>query len=142
MAVMRIMKFAGEVAAVAMLFAGAGADAQSLKALRAQEAEESALAREVAFTSSVCGTQISAEIDWRSVADWPDGVSLVDACDGALGAVEAICRSDASRMRNLSRFVCAGDGGGPDLSGATLRYGASPRGDGFSETRAYLESAL
>lgn len=142
MALMRVMRIAGQAAAAMMLFVGAGADAQSLKTLRAQEAEEAALDREAAFTSSVCGTQINARIDWRSAADWPEGVSLAEACDGALGAVEAVCRADASRTSRISSFVCAGDGAGPDLSGATLRYGASPGGNGFSETRAYLESAL
>lgn len=142
MTVLRAMKIMGEVVLVMSLFAGAAADAQTLKVLRAQDAEEEALDREAAFTSSVCGTNIDAQIDWRSVIDWPEGYSLAKACDSALGAVEAVCRSDASRGKRLSHFVCAGDGAGPSLSGSTLRYGASPGGNGFAETQDYLEDAL
>lgn len=142
MSVLRAITNAVKFAAAIFVFAGAAADAQSLKALRAEAAEEQALDREAAFTASVCGSRLDAQIDWRSAADWPDGVSLAAACDGALGAVEAVCRTDASRVKNISRFVCAGDGAGPSLSGSTLRYGASPNGNGFSEMRSYLEDKL
>lgn len=118
--------------------------AQSLKEIRSQNAEDSALDREVAYTESVCGTSISASIDWRSAAGWPDGVSIVAPCDGALGALEAICRTKdgKSRAQRISRFICAGDGTGASLRGGALRYGASPGDNGFSETKALLDSEL
>lgn len=119
------------------------AQAQSLKAVRAQDAENARLAREIGYTNSVCGASMSARIDWRSAAGWPKGESLADACDGALGAIEAACRGKGkSRLGGLSGFVCAGDGAGPDLKGSTFRYGATPGVSGFSETRSYLDGAL
>ncbi|MCB2097104.1 MAG: hypothetical protein AB7F91_04430 [Parvularculaceae bacterium] len=114
----------------------AAAGGQSLRDLRAQDAEERALAREAAYTSEVCGRSIEAEIDWSSVRDWPADESLVDACNGALGAVETICR--AGRRNVVHDFECAGDGSGPSLSGGTLRYGASPGGNGYAATLATI----
>jgi hypothetical protein len=139
----------GRAATVAAVFVCAltllaPATAQSLKEMRSQNAEDGALDREAAYTESVCGTSISASIDWRSAADWPAGVSIVASCDGALGALEAICRTKdgKSRAKRISRFVCAGDGSGASLSGGTLRYGASPYDNGFTETKKLLDSDL
>jgi len=56
------------------------ASAQSLKELRGQESENAALNREAAYTQSVCGNSISASIDWRSAADWPEDVSIAASC--------------------------------------------------------------
>lgn len=113
--------------------------AQSLRETRAQEAEERALQREAAFTQSVCGAKFSVSIDWRSAANWPDGVSIAASCDGALGALEAACRKN--RAPRVTRFVCAGDGSGASYRGGTLRYGASPGDSGFADTQVVLESA-
>jgi hypothetical protein len=140
----RISNVALKTALAALLSAGvltAGASSsafsQSLREIRAQEAEEQALEREASFTRSVCDMNFDVVIDWRSAADWPDGSSIADSCDGALGALEAACRrGDAPR---ISRFVCAGDGSGASLRGGTLRYGASPGDNGFSDTRAVLD---
>jgi len=131
--------FAGVLSA-SVLFAGASPSAftQSLREIRAQEAEEQALEREASFTQSVCSMNFDVVIDWRSAADWPDGSSIADSCDGALGALEAACRR--GNAPRISRFVCAGDGSGASLSGGTLRYGASPGDNGFSDTRAVLQS--
>lgn len=135
------------IGAGALMAAGvmpiASVSAQTLKEIRAREAEERKLDREVSFTESVCGNSISATIDWRSTANWPDGVSIATACDGALGAVEAMCRSrnGGSRGPSINRFVCAGDGAGASVRGNTLRYGATPGGNGFAETKAALDQA-
>lgn len=127
----------------AALFAAGGANTQSLKSLRAQDAEDAALAREVAYTNSVCGANMDARIDWRSAADWPHGESLAEACGKALSALEAVCRGGKNaRAKSLSTFTCAGDGSGPSLSGRSFRYGASPGGGGYSETKSYLEGVL
>ncbi|MEL6790685.1 MAG: hypothetical protein AAGL18_13340 [Pseudomonadota bacterium] len=117
---------------------------QPLKTLRAREAEERELAEEVAFTNEVCGTSIRASIDWSTAESWPEQDSIAMVCDGALSALESICRGDASRARSISSFECAGDGTGPSLGGGSLRYGASPGGasSAFSETKAYLERTL
>lgn len=128
--------------ALLLIAATAGASAQSLRSLRAQEADNAALEREAAYTSSVCGSPIGARIDWSSASSWPEDQSLAGACDGALGALETICRSDKSRGGKVRSFVCAGDGDGPSLSGGTFRYGASPGGDGYSSSLSYLEGAL
>ncbi|MEZ5919822.1 MAG: hypothetical protein R3C60_00570 [Parvularculaceae bacterium] len=114
-----------------------GAD-PSLKSLRARDAELDALSRQAAYTSEVCGTRVSASIDWGSSKNWPATESLADACDGALSAVESQCR--AGRRGLVTRFVCAGDNSGASLSGKTLRYGASPRGDAYAETLSVLQS--
>lgn len=120
------------------------ASGQSLRELRARDAEQQALDREVAYTESICGISVRATIDWRSAADWPSSASLTNSCDGALGALEAICRNadGKSRARRINRFICAGDGAGASLRGGTLRYGASPGSNGFSETKALLDSRL
>ncbi len=120
------------------------ASAQSLKELRGRDAEEAALDREVAYTQSVCDSSIHATIDWRSAADWPDDVSLTLSCDGALGALEAFCRTadGKSQAQKVTHFVCAGDGAGASLSGGTLRYGATPGDNGFVDTKALIDSAL
>lgn len=115
--------------------------AQSLKEIRAREAEEASLKREVAFTRSVCNSRLVGRIDWRSAADWPESVSLAASCDGALGALEALCREPEGKAHagKISRFICAGDGAGASLSGGALRYGASPGASGFAETKALLD---
>lgn len=112
------------------------AAAQSLRDLRAQEAADRELSREAAYTSEVCGRPISAGIDWASVKNWPDGESVVDACNSALGAVETICR--AGRTDVVKSFICAGDGAGATLSGGVLRYGARPGGNGYATTLAVI----
>jgi len=110
----------------------ATASAQSLKDLRFRERENAELSRQAAFTGEVCGRTISASIDWESAANWPVSASLAGACDGALSAVETICRT--GRQNVVHRFVCAGDGSGADLSGRTLRFGATPRENGYAAT--------
>ncbi|MBT8473027.1 MAG: hypothetical protein HKN14_04750 [Marinicaulis sp.] len=111
--------------------------AQSLKELRSQDAEEAQLNQEISYTSTICGRPISANIDWKSAADWPDDVSLAAACDSALSALEAACRTDQTLV--VTKFICAGDASGALLSGSTLRYGAAPGANGFSITKSYLE---
>ncbi|WDI32565.1 hypothetical protein PUV54_05070 [Hyphococcus flavus] len=130
-------RFLGAAAAGLVMFCTPlSANSQSLKEARAQETEERALEREASFTRSVCGMNFDVVIDWRSAANWPDGASIAESCDGALGALEAACRRGGAPR--VSRFVCAGDGSGASLRGGTLRYGASPGDNGFSETRAVL----
>lgn len=111
------------------------ANAQSLKSLRAQEAEEAALEAEADYTSGICGVSISATIDWSTARNWPADESLAEACDGALSAVEAVCRSGEMPVRS---FTCRGDGSGPSLNGSNLSYGASSGGDAYKETASVL----
>jgi hypothetical protein len=131
-------------AVFALIAAPSLANAQSLKEIRSQEAEEKRLAQEAAYTNSLCQISLKTHIDWRSIADWPDSVSLSGKCDGALGAIEWFCKTGEGRTRvsRISTFVCAADGSGPSFNGSTLRYGADPVGNGFGETKAYLESKL
>ncbi|MFN3958324.1 MAG: hypothetical protein ACK4NP_00265 [Parvularculaceae bacterium] len=125
--------------AFAALLSAAGASAQSLKDLRARERDNRELARQAAFTSEVCGRTIVASIDWSTAEDWPARESIAEVCDGALGAVETICRR--GRTNVVHRFICAGDGSGAELSGKTLRYGASPGGNGYAQTLAEIGAA-
>lgn len=128
----------------ASIAAVGAAGAESLKEIRARESVEQALDREIAFTRSVCGNSLSGAIDWRSAADWPDHASLADACDSALGALEAACRKPGgkAKAKRITRFICAGDGSGASLSGGALRYGAIPGTSGFDETQALLDQEL
>lgn len=131
--------------AAAMLAASVGgAAAQSLKEARAREAAERALNREAMYTREICASDLRTRIDWGSATDWPENVSLVSACDGALGALEAICRKPDARPRaqRIADFVCAADGAGASLSGSTLRYGATPGVSGYRHTRAVLDKRL
>lgn len=125
------------LAALVVCIASSPVSGQSLRDMRAEEAQDAALAREAAYTSEVCGRTISASVDWPSARSWPGGTGVVEACDGALGAVETTCR--AGRKSLVASFVCAGDGTGPELSGGTLRYGASRGGNSFAETKAFLD---
>ena len=138
----RVLKHVMAIAVAMGVMTSTPLSAQTLKEIRAREAEESNLDREVAYTESICGTSIRASIDWRSAVNWPEDVSLTSSCDGALGALEAICRNDKNKARRISRFVCGGDGAGASLRGGTLRYGASPGDSGFSSTKALLDSEL
>lgn len=114
------------------------AAAQSLREMRAREAEERDLQREADFTARVCGGSISASIDWSTVADWPEDASIASACDGALAALEAVCR-DGRGAGEISSFVCAGDGTGASVSGGEFTYGASPGDSSFSDAKAVLD---
>ena len=119
------------------------AHAQSLREAREREAEEAALNTEIAYTQTVCSSSISASIDRSSLSNWPADKSLVASCDGALGAIEAICRRDgAAKVQSIKRFVCAGDSAGPSLRGGVLRYGAAPGKNSFNETDAFLTKTL
>ncbi|MEM8772004.1 MAG: hypothetical protein AAGD92_10185 [Pseudomonadota bacterium] len=123
--------------ALAAVMTGA-ASSQSLKEARARDTYERALMQEARYTQSVCKNDFAVDIDWRSAESWSDGSDLVDACDRALGGIEAECRSGNARALSLKKMVCAGDGAGASVSSGTLRYGAAPGMDGFYETRKLL----
>lgn len=95
------------------------------------------LQSEASFTGRVCGAAIDVEIDWESARDWPSDLSLADACGGALSALEAACR--AGEAPAVDSFVCTGDGEGPAYSRGELSFGATPGGNGYDETRDFLE---
>ncbi len=113
------------------------AEAQSLRDVRAREDNAAALADEAYYTRKVCGNEIRAEIDWASAGDWQAGL-LIAECDKALGALEAACRAGDERAQQVTRFVCAGDGAGAELSGGALRYGAERGVNAFAETQKAL----
>ncbi|MGV6801280.1 MAG: hypothetical protein ACWA5L_05095 [bacterium] len=120
-------------------------DDGSLADARLRQQEEASLREQIAFTNEVCGTSIRASINWRSVSNWPDnGKGIARVCDGALGAVESLCRSDKKSQiqSKIKSFQCLGDGSGPALSGSSLKYGGRPGGNGFSQTKAYLDRKL
>lgn len=121
----------------------AAGDEPTLREIRARQAEERKLANEVAYTNRVCSTSISASIDWARASRWPAGKSLTGACDVALSALEAVCRTDNGRTRaaKVTSFTCSADGSGPALSGGRLRYGAGGR-DNFSSISAWLDDRL
>lgn len=126
-------------ASIMTILASSAALGQSLRDLRAQESENKALAREASYTSEVCDRPLPASIDWSRSMDWPAKVSLAEACDGALGAIETICR--AGKKNVVRSFVCSGDGSGPSLSGGVLQYGAAPGVNGYAATLATIGAA-
>ena len=120
------------------------ASAESLKERRAQAAEEASLQNEANYTANICGTAIRATILWSTTTTWPANQSIAKACDGALGAIEAMCRTgrEADVQAKVKSFQCLGDGSGPSLKGGTMTYGATPGTNGFQQTRNYLERQL
>ena len=127
------------VASLVALWPAPDTSAQSLKEMRERDDEERALQREADFTGRVCGASISASIDWSTFDDWPADASVVSPCDGALAALEALCRDGRGTGGAVSSFVCAGDGAGASLSGGELTYGASPGDSGFDDAMAVLD---
>lgn len=127
---------------VTIPFAISATAVQPLSEIRAREQAEKQLRDEAAFTSKVCGTSVRARIDWSTAQDWPANANIAKSCDGALSALEAVCRSNKSKGSKVKSFVCKGDGSGPGLSGSTLVYGASPGSKGFGATKSMLDDAL
>lgn len=99
--------------------------AQSLREIRAQRAEESALQDQAGYTMQLCKIDFAVSIDWPSFGHWPEGADVAAACDRGLSEIENECRKGAAPR--VARFVCTGDGTGSDYRGSTLTYGASPR---------------
>ncbi len=122
----------------------APASAQSLQDKRAQAAEEKSLQREADYTATICGTSIRTTIQWSTAKTWPKDHSIAKACDGALGAVEAMCRTGraADVQEKIKSFQCLGDGSGPALTGGVFSFGAAPGASGFRASLAYLERQL
>ena len=144
-AIFLVLMAGGALVALQTGAAADGNDDRSLKELRIRQQEENKLREEAAFTSSVCEVNIRASINWSASASWPNsGKGLAKNCDGALGAIEALCRGGkkAQVQAKIKSFQCSGNGAGPSLSGSTLRYGAQPGGNGFGATKAYLDSRL
>lgn len=118
------------------------AGAQSLKAARAKDAEFSRLSQEASYTNKMCDASFSARIDWAASRNWPPAISLAEACNGALGAIEAMCRSKEGKAQagRIAVFTCAGDGRGPVFAGGEMRFGANPRGDSYASMTRFLEA--
>ncbi len=111
-----------------VMLAGAASSAlamQSLRAIRAQQADERMLEDQASYTQQLCGIQFDVSIDWSSFDDWPEGSDVAKACDRGLSEIETECRNGAAPR--VTRFICTGDGSGADYSGSTLVYGASAR---------------
>ncbi|PQA88470.1 hypothetical protein [Hyphococcus luteus] len=116
------------VFAAGAMLAGAASPAltaQSLKQIRAQQAEERMLEDQAGYTQQLCGIRFSVSIDWSSFDHWPEGAGVARACDRGLSEIETQCRN--GEAPRVTRFVCTGDGSGSYKSGGTVEYGASPR---------------
>lgn len=93
------------------------------------------LSEEAEFTSETCGTRIRASLHWDSflARDGRVSTNVYRECDGALSAIERICRDESkveALREKLQRVEC---GGGKKtrvrLEDGSLRYAIS-RGDG------------
>ncbi len=121
------LRLAGVAIASAILAASANSAlaAQSLRQIRAQQAEEGMLEDQAAYTRQLCKISFEVAIDWPSFAHWPEGASIARACDRGLSEIETRCRN--GETPRMTRFVCTGDGSGANFSGGVHTYGASAR---------------
>lgn len=83
--------------ALAGLIAGAAA-AQSVA--RTREAQDKALKDKVDQTNRTCGTEITGKLDWSKIKEKDlESNAPAEYCDGALGAIRAMCGDAAMRER-------------------------------------------
>ncbi len=123
--------------------------AQSLQEQKVQMSEEEALASEVAYTNQLCGSNISASVDWQSFssADQDPELGLSNACDAALSAIENLCTSEDSQQAikaQVNQVVCTkGVSRDVTLRQGTLLFQMSGLdGDDFEFIRDYLKNQI
>ena len=123
--------------------------AQSLQEKKVQISAEQALASEVAYTNQVCGSDISASVDWQSFssADRDPEFGISSSCDAALSAIENLCTSEDSQQAikaQVNQVVCTkGASRNVTLRQGTLLFqmnGAD--GDDFEFIRDYLKNKI
>ncbi len=123
--------------------------AQSLQEKKVQMNEEETLASEVAYTNQVCGSDISASVDWQSFSSAEQDIELrlSNSCDAALSAIENLCSSENNQQAiksQVDQVVCT-KGTSRDV---TLRQGTllfqmnGPDGDDFEYIRDYLKKKI
>lgn len=104
------------------------------------------LSEEAEFTSEICGTRISASLRWDSflARDGRVSTNVYRECDGALSAIERICRDESkveALRKQLQRVEC---GGGRKtrvrLEDGSLRYAISRGDGGHQDVFEYLNS--
>jgi hypothetical protein len=143
---------AATLSLVAAFLFGAGlapVEAGSLREKRLQQGENEALADEARFTSEVCGTRISASIDWDSytLRDGRLSGRYARDCDRALSAIERICRQEGGKRkvrRQIKSVRCgAGDRRRIVLKEGRLLYAISDRrGADYEYIYDYLSKNL
>jgi len=135
----------GFIGAITLVLSPALGSAQTLKERKAQLGEEEALASEVAYTNEVCGSNISASVDWQSFsnADLESDADPSGSCDAALSAIENMCTDERGQQAvkgQVSEVVCSkGTSRGVTLQQGTLMFEINgPHGDDFKFVRDYL----
>ncbi len=141
--------FISIICALPLLVGPAIGTAQSLKERKAQMGQEEALASEVAYTNQVCGSSISASVDWQSFsnADLEAEQGLSGSCDAALSAIENLCANEQNQeaIRNqVDQVVCSkGSSRGVTLRQGTLMFQMDgPQGNDFEFVRDYLKKQI
>ena len=141
---LKTVKHLGMVGLALALVSGGG-QAQTLKERKAQQKQSAALQSEVAYTNKICGSTISAEVDWARYAG-PVG-EATNSCDAALSALESLCADQLSQeeiQRRVDQVVCTkGDDREVSLKKGTLTFQMDGPGlDDFRYIRDYLTSAF
>ena len=130
---------------LAVTLVTAGVQAQTLKERKAQQQQSAALESEVAYTNKICGSAISAEVDWSRYAG-PVG-DATSSCDAALSALESLCADQLSQeeiQQRVDQVVCTkGKDRQVSLKKGTLTFQMDGPGmDDFRYIRDYLTSAF
>lgn len=123
---------------IALFFAAAGpgtprAEAASLQDKRHHAAQQAAFDRETDFTNDLCGTALTAKLDWESLSQEPLTATsnLYTQCGVALSALEKLCRCGRSSVvrERINHLTCEG---GPQrgltLQAGQLAYTIAPDG--------------
>lgn len=133
---------------LAALAVATAASASSLKEQRYREAQNAAFDREVEYTNKLCGSSITARIDWDTLSPLATDINrnLYTQCGAALSAIERMCLCGGSdRVRDhIAALVCTGGlTRSLALDGTQLTYviSSEPSSD-FDRLVAFLESAL
>ena len=141
---MKFVKHVGMGALALCVLATAG-HAQTLKERKAQQKQTAALQSEVAYTNQICGSAISAEVDWSRYAG--PVREATSSCDAALSALESLCADQLSQeeiQKRVDQVVCTkGDDRQVSLKKGTLTFQMDGPGlDDFRYIRDYLTSAF
>lgn len=109
------------------VFAASLAEASSLKEQRFRVKQEKAFSLEVEYTNELCGSAISAMIDWETLSPRASTVNanLYTQCGVALSAIEKMCLCGHSErvQTQITQLRCSGgDTRALSLSSGELSY--------------------
>ncbi len=123
--------------------------AQSLKQRKEQQIQSAVLQQEVDYTNQVCGSDISAEVDWDSFEAYAvsEMGGATGSCDAVLSALESLCGDQLSQQaiqERVDQVVCIkGETRDVELMEGTLMFQVQgPDTDDFRYVRDFLVSSF